>query len=48
MAEVRLKDAQRLLAFNDLFIGANSHISARAAPDGYRRFLTKRLVSCLF
>lgn len=29
MAEARLKDAQRLLAFNDLFIGANSHISAR-------------------
>jgi NAD kinase len=29
MAEARLKDAQRLLAFNDLFIGAGSHISAR-------------------
>lgn len=29
MAEARLKDGQRLLAFNDLFIGASSHISAR-------------------
>jgi NAD kinase len=29
MAEARLKDGQRLLAFNDLFIGAASHISAR-------------------
>lgn len=28
-AEARLKDGQRLLAFNDLFIGASSHISAR-------------------
>lgn len=28
-AEARLNDGQRLLAFNDLFIGANSHISAR-------------------
>jgi NAD kinase len=29
MAEAKLKDGQRLLAFNDLFIGARSHISAR-------------------
>lgn len=29
MAEAKLKDGQRLLAFNDLFIGASSHISAR-------------------
>lgn len=29
MAEARLKDGQKLLAFNDLFIGASSHISAR-------------------
>jgi NAD kinase len=29
LAEARLKDGQRLLAFNDLFIGARSHISAR-------------------
>jgi hypothetical protein len=29
MAEARLKDGQRLLAFNDLFIGAQSHVSAR-------------------
>lgn len=29
MAEARLSDGQRLLAFNDLFIGARSHISAR-------------------
>ncbi len=28
LAEVVLKDGQRLLAFNDLFIGARSHISA--------------------
>jgi hypothetical protein len=29
MAEARLRDGQRLLAFNDLFIGARSHVSAR-------------------
>ena len=29
LAEARLKDGQRLLAFNDLFVGAQSHISAR-------------------
>ena len=29
LAEARLRDGQRLLAFNDLFIGAQSHISAR-------------------
>jgi len=29
MAEARLADGQSLLAFNDLFIGVNSHISAR-------------------
>lgn len=29
MAEAVLNDGQRLLAFNDLFIGAKSHISAR-------------------
>ena len=29
LAEAKLKDGQRLLAFNDLFIGAASHISAR-------------------
>ncbi len=28
-AEVQLNDGQRLLAFNDLFIGAASHVSAR-------------------
>jgi len=28
LAEVRLDDGQRLLAFNDLFLGARSHISA--------------------
>lgn len=28
-AEAKLNDGQRLLAFNDLFIGASSHISAR-------------------
>ena len=29
MAEARFADGQRLLAFNDLFIGATSHVSAR-------------------
>jgi NAD kinase len=29
LAEAKLKDGQRLLAFNDLFIGASTHISAR-------------------
>ena len=29
LAEARLKDGQRLLAFNDLFIGARTHVSAR-------------------
>lgn len=29
LAEARLGDGQRLLAFNDLFIGAASHVSAR-------------------
>ncbi|HTR35219.1 MAG TPA: hypothetical protein VMH80_04925 [Bryobacteraceae bacterium] len=29
LAEAKLKDGQRLLAFNDLFIGAQSHVSAR-------------------
>ena len=29
LAEARLKDGQRVLAFNDLFIGAQTHISAR-------------------
>lgn len=29
MAEARLNDGQRLLAFNDLFIGARTHVSAR-------------------
>ncbi len=29
LAEVRLSDGQRMLAFNDFFVGAASHISAR-------------------
>lgn len=29
LAELRLQDGQRLLAFNDLFIGARSHVSAQ-------------------
>jgi NAD kinase len=29
LAEATLNDGQRLLAFNDLFIGASSHVSAR-------------------
>src|ERR1051325_1331077 len=28
LAEIKLHDGQRLLAFNDLFIGARSHVSA--------------------
>jgi hypothetical protein len=31
MAQARLNDGQMLLAFNDLFIGARSHVSARYA-----------------
>lgn len=31
MAEARLADGQRLLGFNDLFIGAKTHVSARYA-----------------
>lgn len=36
MAEARFSDGQRLLAFNDLFLGARSHVSARyrIAVDG--------------
>jgi NAD kinase len=29
LAEAKLEDGQRLLAFNDLFIGAQTHVSAR-------------------
>ena len=29
LAEAKLKDGQRLVAFNDLFIGASTHVSAR-------------------
>jgi len=29
LAEAQLQDGQRLLAFNDLFVGARSHVSAR-------------------
>jgi NAD kinase len=29
LAEARLQDGQRLLAFNDLFLGARTHVSAR-------------------
>ena len=29
LAEAKLKDGQRLLAFNDLFVGASTHVSAR-------------------
>lgn len=29
LAQVTLQDGQRLLAFNDLFVGASSHVSAR-------------------
>lgn len=29
LAEARLSDGQRLLAFNDLFVGAQTHVSAR-------------------
>jgi hypothetical protein len=30
--EAALNDGQTLLAFNDLFIGARSHVSARLSP----------------
>ena len=29
LAEAKMKDGQRLLAFNDLFVGAQTHVSAR-------------------
>lgn len=29
LAEAKMNDGQRLLAFNDLFLGAQSHVSAR-------------------
>jgi hypothetical protein len=31
LAEVNLQDGQKLLAFNDLFVGCSSHVSARYA-----------------
>jgi len=38
LAEARLTDGQTLLAFNDLYIGARSHVSARySIADGERR-----------
>lgn len=38
LAEAHLADGQRLLAFNDLFIGARTHVSARyTLTDGDRR-----------
>lgn len=38
MAELRLNDGQRLIAFNDFFIGPSSHISARyIITQGKRR-----------
>jgi NAD kinase len=33
LAEAKLSDGQRLLAFNDLFLGAKSHVSARYRLD---------------
>lgn len=38
MAEARLNDGQRLLAFNDLFIGRQDHISARYRIETNGRF----------
>jgi NAD kinase len=37
MAEAVLSDGQRLLAFNDLFIGARTHVSARYRIDHHDR-----------
>ena len=37
LAEVTLSDSQRLLAFNDFFIGARSHISAQYRIEHNRR-----------
>ena len=37
LAEANLHDGQRLLAFNDLFIGASSHVSARYTLQADRR-----------
>jgi NAD kinase len=41
LAEAKLKDGQRLLAFNDLFIGAQSHVSARYRI-GYRAMVEEQ------
>ncbi len=37
LAEVELRDSQRLLAFNDFFIGARSHISAQYRIEHKKR-----------
>lgn len=37
LAEAKLADGQRLLAFNDLFIGASTHVSARYQVRVYGR-----------
>jgi len=40
-AEAKLNDGQRLLAFNDLFIGATSHVSARYQINFNRKIETQ-------
>ena len=36
LAEVNTSDGQRMLAFNDFFVGCNSHVSARYTLANYR------------
>jgi hypothetical protein len=38
LAEARLSDGQRLLAFNDFFVGARTHVSARYRLDSGEGF----------
>jgi hypothetical protein len=45
LAEAQLSDGQRLLAFNDLFLGARTHVSARYRLDGEAQSSSGLLVS---
>jgi NAD kinase len=45
LAEASLSDGQRLLAFNDLFLGARTHVSARYRLDGEAQSSSGLLVS---
>jgi NAD kinase len=45
LAEAQLSDGQRLLAFNDLFLGARTHVSARYRLDGEMQSSSGVLIS---